>query len=160
MNARTRILVTLAAFVLTFGSIPIKHSASAQSTNNCMKVKGKFVDLTTGPETSSGTVTNGGILNGAEETVYDLASGVLTYDPTTVTFTGDTTWTTNRGVLKTHNIFMLDFARGVGAALYRIDPSTSTGIFAGATGVLFINAYAPDPIIAFGDISGEICFAP
>jgi hypothetical protein len=77
----------------------------------------------------------------------------------TVSFTGDTTLTTNRGVLKTHNVFLLDFVSGVGTALLRIDPNTSTGIFTGATGVPFVNVKTPDPVTGVGDISGEICFA-
>lgn len=157
MIAKTGKLMTLVALALTFCLFSLGQVASAQSTNNCMKVKAKFVDVGTNP--STGTITNGGILNGTTETVYDLASGVLTYDPAKVTFTADTTFTTNRGVLKTHNVFMLDFVRGVGTAIYRIDPDTSTGIFAGATGVLFGNATTPDPITAVGEIRGEICFA-
>lgn len=157
MNAKTKTLMTLAALALTFCLVSLEQSASAQSTNNCMKVKGKTVDV--GGFITTTTITNGGILNGTGETVFGAAF-VPTPDPTTFSFTGDTTLTTNRGVLKTHNVYIVDFATAAGTALYRIDPSTSTGIFAGATGVLFLNAKDVSGLTVEGDISGEICFAP
>jgi len=53
-------------------------------------------------------------------------------------FTDDLTITTNKGVLKTHNVGIFD-CDGIVRAIDRIDPNSSTGDFAGATGVLYIN---------------------
>jgi hypothetical protein len=157
MNTKPRMLLTLPALVLTFCLFSPEQPTSAQSTSNCMKVKGTILDVGTSNTTT--TITNGGILNGTGETVYG-PDFVFTPDPTTVSFTADTTITTNRGILKTHNVYIVDFAIGLGTALYRIDPSTSTGIFAGATGVLYLNANATDFSAVVSAMTGEICFAP
>ena len=167
MNAKTRILVTLGAVVLTFGLFSLEQPASAQSTNNCMKVKGNWVDIYTGSGTTDiGTITNAGILNGTAETIYGI-DFFPTSDPNIVSFFADSTLTTNRGVLVTHNVYVgfIDvgggpLAPGVFTALYRIDSVASTGIFAGATG--FLNMFAK--VTNFGstvnfDMTGEICFA-
>jgi hypothetical protein len=156
MNATTGKLMILIALVLTLGLFSLEQSASAQS--NCRKVKGKFIDVTSGGSTT-GTITNGGILNSTTETVFSPAF-LFTPDPTTVSFTADSTFTTNRGVLTTHNVYIFDFARGVATALYRIDPNASTGIFAGAAGVLYVNGKETGPGTVEGNITGEICFAP
>jgi hypothetical protein len=57
--------------------------------------------------------------------------------------------------------YMLDFVAGVGAVLWRINPTTSTGRFAGATGVLFTAATVTNfnPDTFHEEITGEICFA-
>lgn len=156
MNAKTRNLITLGAVVLTFCLLTLQETASAQSANNCMRVKGTFLDVTSSGSTT-GTITNGGILNGTTETVFN--GDFVFPDPTTVSFTGDYSLTTERGVLKTHNVYIFDFARGVGTALYRIDPNVSTGVFVGATGVLYSNGKATDSATVQGHLVGEICFA-
>jgi len=46
------------------------------------------------------------------------------------------------------------------SAVNRIDPNASTGDFAGATGVLYINGKTTDGGVTFqAEITGEICFA-
>jgi hypothetical protein len=83
-----------------------------------------------------------------------------TPDPTTFSFTDDLTVTTDEGVLKTHNVAIFDVARGVFSAIDRIDPNASTGGFAGATGVLYINGSTPDGgATIHAQISGEVCYA-
>jgi hypothetical protein len=159
MNATTRKLMTLVAVVLTIGLVFLEQSATAQSANNCMKVKARLIDVSSGGNTVTGTITNGGILNGTSETVFSSVF-LPTPDPNTVSFTADDyTLTTNRGVLKAHNVYIFDFARGLATALYRIDPNTSTGVFAGATGVLYVNGKSIDVGTVQADITGEICFA-
>lgn len=156
--------MTLVTIALTFCLFSLEQSASAQSTNNCMNVKGTSVEYYSGSGTTNfGKITSAGILNGTTQTIYgnDLFP---TPDPVSVSFVADTTITTRRGVLKTHNVYVMDLTNfppsGFAAALYRIDPATSTGIFAGATGVLYINAKVTDSgsTVSY-DFTGEICFA-
>lgn len=155
MNTKTRKIMMLVA-ILMFCLFSLEQLTSAQETNKCITVKGKFTDVTRDGSTT-GTITRAGILNGRTETVFSPAFA-FTPDPTTVSFTGDYTIITPRGVLITHNVYIFDFARGLGAGIYRIDPYASNGIFAYATGVLYVNGKAPVPSTVEGDISGEICF--
>ncbi len=187
MNARTRKLMTLVALVLTFCLFSLEQTASAQSPHNnpwigmraagesakqsplaqsakskCKQAKGEFIDVLTSLGTT-GTITNGGILNGTTETVYNPAF-VFTpnTDFTVVSYIGDLTITTHQGELKTSNVYIYNFASGLFTAMGRINPDTSTGRFAGATGVLYINGNTigvfPDQSYP-SNIAGEICFA-
>ena len=113
--------------------------------------------MTSGGSTT-GTVANGGILNGTSVTVF-TPGFIFTADPTTISLTGDYLLTTNRGVVKTRNVYIFDFANRLGSAIYRIEPNQSTGIFAGASRALYANGKAVDPVTVEGDIRGEICFA-
>lgn len=163
MNAKTRTITTIVIVGLTFCLVSFDQSASAQSTNHCKKVKGQWVEFYPGTgDADFGTITNAGILDGTTETIFgsDLFS---TPDPASVSFVADSTITTNRGVLKTHNVYVMDLTNfpptGLAAALYRIDPIASTGIFAGATGVLNISAKVTDAgFTVHYEITGEICF--
>lgn len=155
MKSRMTKAAGLMALVLSL--VFFVQSTSSQSANNCLSVVGRFSDVTSGGSTT-GTVVNGGILNGTSETVF-TPGFIFTADPTTISLTGDYTLTTNRGAVKTHNVYIFDFANRLGSAIYRIDPSQSTGIFAGASGALYANGKAVDPVTVEGDIRGEICFA-
>ena len=108
----------------------------------------------------SGTITQGGRLNGTTQAVF-TSMFAPTPDPTTFSFTDDLTVTTNHnGVLKTHNVGIFDGATGLFSAIDRIDPTASTGNFAGATGVLYINGRSNDGGMTIqAEITGEICFA-
>ncbi len=161
MNARTRKLMTLVAIVLSFGLFCMEQSTSAQSPNsNCKQAKGKEVDVYPGSGNATfGTITNGGILNGTTEHVF-TSGAFATPDPTTVSFTGDFTLTTNGGQLKTSNVYLYDVATGLSTVIQRINPNTSTSRFAGATGVLFASGKSSDGGITVSlEITGEICFA-
>ena len=189
MNAMTRKLMTLVAVMLTFGLFSLEQTASAQSPHNnpcigkgaeresaeqstlpqsakskCKQAKGYFfdtIDLSIGGTT--GTITNGGILNGTTETVYNPD---FVFTPNTnnqvVSYIGDLTITTHQGELRTSNVYLYDFATGLFTVIGRINPATSTGRFAGATGVLYINGNTigvfPDQSYP-SDIAGEICLA-
>jgi hypothetical protein len=60
----------------------------------------------------------------------------------------------------THNVGIFDVVTGVFSAIDRIDPDASTGDFAGATGVLYINGKTTDGGATIqAEITGEICFA-
>ncbi|MDQ3666835.1 MAG: hypothetical protein M3410_09690 [Acidobacteriota bacterium] len=79
---------------------------------------------------------------------------------TIVSYTTDVTVKTNRGVLKTHNVGIFDFATGLFTEIARIDPNTSSGRFAGATGVLFTSSKTTDGGATFESrVTGEICLA-
>lgn len=152
MKLKTRTLTTLALVALTISLFSLAPSASALS--DCQKVR---ANLSGGG--GVGTITQGGILNGTTQAVFTSAF-TPTSDPTTFSFTDDLTVTTDKGVLKTHNVAIFDVARGVFSAIDRIDPNASTGDFAGATGVLYINGKTPDGGATIqAEITGEICFA-
>ena len=158
MNAKTRTVTTLAAALFAFCLFSPARTASAQS--NCRKVKASAVDVTDANDSNlaTGRITRGGILNGTTETVFSPVV-IFTPDPTTVSFIGDSTFTTRLGLLKTHNVYIFDIVRGVGTGLYRVDPSASTGIFAGATGLLYINGKSTAPRTVESSLTGEICLA-
>lgn len=152
MKSKIRALTTLALVILTIGLFLLTQSASALS--DCQKVK---ANLSGGG--GGGTITQGGILNGTTQAVF--TSGFTpTSDPTTFSFTDDLTVTTDKGVLRTHNVAIFDVARGVFSAINRIDTNASTGVFAGATGLLYVNGKTPDGGATIqAEITGEICFA-
>ncbi len=166
MNRTTKKLMTLVAVVLTLGLVTLEQSTSAQeqsasallARSNCRNVKGKLSEVSNANGTT-GKITHGGILNGTTQLVY--TSGVLpTPDPNSVSYTTDFTVTTNRGVLKTHNVGIFDFATGSFTEIARIDPNASSGRFAGATGVLFTSGKTTDGGATYQSrITGEICLA-
>ena len=157
MRLQIRTLATLALVALTIGVFSLPPSASAVS--DCKKAQGNLNVVNNGNGTTSGTITQGGRLNGTTQAVF-TSGFTLTPDPNTFSFTDDLTVTTHRGVLKTHNVGIFDGATGLFSAINRIDPNASTGDFAGATGVLYVNGKTGDGGATFqGEITGEICFA-
>jgi hypothetical protein len=166
MSRTTKKLMTVAAVVLTLCLFPLGQSTSAQEQSTsvqsasrpCRSVEGKLSEVSSANGTT-GRITHGGILNGRTQLIY--TSGVLpTPDPNSVSYTTDFTVTTIRGVLKTHNAGIFEFANGVFTEIARIDPNASFGRFAGATGVLFTSGKTTDGGATFrSKISGEICLA-
>jgi len=157
MKLRIRTLATFALVALAIGLFPIVHSALAD--NDCKTVKGIISVVNNGNGTTSGIITQGGNLNGTTQAIFTSAF-TPTPDPNTFSFTDDLTVTTGKGVLKTHNVGIFDVATGLFSAINRIDPNASTGGFAGATGVLYINGKTTDGGATFqAEITGEICFA-
>lgn len=143
-------ITTIAVVALTIGLFALTQSTSAAS--DCQTVKG---NLTGGGGT--GTITQGGRLNGTTQAMFTSMFAV-TPDATTFSFTDDLTVTTERGVLKTHNVGIFNVARGVFSAINRIDSTASTGSFAGANGVLYVNGSTPDGGATIqAQITGEIC---
>ena len=104
---------------------------------------------------------NGGILNGTTEYVYS-PDFVFTPDPNVVSYISEFTLTTNQGQVKAGTVYIYNFVTGLWTAMGSIHPDTSTGRFAGATGVLYFNGRTvgagPDQSYP-SDITGEICFA-
>lgn len=156
MNGKPRKLMTLAAIVLTLCLLPAAQSTAKVS--KCRKVKGKLSEVGN-PAGTTGTITKGGILNGTTQLFY--TSGILpTPDPTAFSYTTDVTITTNQGQLKTSNVGVFGPGTGLFSEIGRINPSTSTGRFAGATGVLFTSGKTTDGGATFQSIiTGEICLA-
>jgi len=153
MKTKTRRAVTT---VLTVFVCVMNRSTYADSKDDCVKVEARFMqDSSSGR--NLGTLTNAGILNGRTEIVFNPAA-FPTPDPTTVSFIGDLSVTTHRGALKTHDVYLFDFSTGVGTGIHRIDPVASTGVFAGATGVLYDNSKSTGPVTIQGTFTGAICF--
>jgi hypothetical protein len=130
--------------------------------SNCVQVKATLVDVCVpGAPACTGTITQGGILNGTTVTVFTGGANP-TPDPNTFSFTHDLTITTILGQLKYHAVNLFNVANGVASGFGSIDPNASTGRFAGATGVLFESgktvSFGP-PFTIKLDITGEICLA-
>lgn len=154
MNRITGIVLVALALVV------LQQTASAE--NECKKAKGNLVEVfDPGNNTTTGTLSDGGWLNGTTVAVFN--SGAFpTPVPTEVTFTSTFTLTTGHGQLNGSRIYLLDLATGQGTTMVKIDPATSTGVFAGATGVLF-SGLIKSTTVAVGPyyevVSGQICFA-
>ena len=154
MNIKIRMLATLALAVLASGLFSSSQSVSA--FGDCHKVKGTLSAVNNG-SSATGIITQGGRLNGTTQAVH-TSDFTPTPDAATFSFTDDLSITTNKGVLKTHNVVIFDVARGLFTAIARIDPDTSTGDFAGATGVLYLNGRTTDGgATVQAEITGEIC---
>jgi hypothetical protein len=145
----------IAAVLIAGPAVP--HAAAA----TCKDVNATFVDVYSGGATTSGEITNGGILNGTTETTFPTAA-YPTPSPTVVSYRADLTITTNRGQLVAHAVYIYDFATGALAGLAHIDAASSTGRFAGATGTLFVSGYTVGtsiPITYALGITGTMCLA-
>src|SRR5262245_9444332 len=88
--------------LVAFGLVALGPAASA---DNCKAVDAEFVDVCT--PSCSGTITNGGILNGTTVTVF-TGGPTATLSPTTVSLTLDLTITTNQGQLKSSYVNLFD----------------------------------------------------
>jgi len=182
MNTKTTALITSAAVTLIFGLFSIEQSLSAQTTRgflrpansaystearlantNCKKLKGTRVDVFD-PATgvSFGALTGGGWLNGTTLDVANFGAGfVLTPDPNVITYLSDTTITTGDGQLQTSLVTTFNFVTGVFTQWGNINPNTSTGRFAGATGVIFFVGTTlgnPETGPYESTVVGDICF--
>ena len=159
MTLRIRTLATLVMISLIACLCFLPQPTLADDDGNCKKAKGNLSVVNNGNGTTSGTITQGGKLNGRTQAIFTSAF-TPTPDPNTFSFTDDLTITTRKGVLKTHNVGIFDAATGLFSVINRIDANASTGDFAGATGVLYINGKTTDGGATFqAEITGEICFA-
>ncbi len=182
MNAITKTVITLGAFVLTIVFFSMPHSAAAQASRsgtrslgnsaqtthsadtNCQSLKGVRTDAFD-PNTgiSSGTLSGGGWLNGTTETAINFGAGfVFTPNPNVGAFLSDVTITTANGQLKANLVTTFNLVTGAFAEWGNIDPTASTGRFAGATGVIFFNGKTLNSVDTGpfeSEIAGQICFA-
>ena len=158
MNFKNIKLVTFTLIALSL--VVFASSSSVLAFSDCQKVKGiENGSLNPDGSGASGTITQGGKLNGSSQVV--LTTGFApTGDPFTFSFTDDLTLTTKDGILRTHNVSLFDTANGLSTAIARIDPNSSEGAFAGATGVLYLNAKVINAMGGFqAEITGELCYA-
>jgi hypothetical protein len=163
MNTKTRKLAMLVA-VLTICLFSIQQASAQSPLSACKKIKGNSLQVFD-PATGiiSGPVTNAGVLNGTLEDVINFAAGfVFTPDPNVISYSTDLTITTINGQLKASPVTTQSVVTGLGAEWGHINPNTSTGRFAGATGMIVIS-FKPvgDPSVGpyEAEFSGEICYA-
>ena len=141
MNARK---LRLVALVLAVGSFTLGGTALAQeavglgrSEDVCYRVVGEARDTWPGAGgVSTGVMAASGLLYGTTQYVYDTA-GFPTPDPNVVTFGAALTLTTRHGMAAARVLFLFDVATGTWTSIATIDPGSSTGRFAGATGTLW-----------------------
>jgi len=147
--------------LVALGLVVLQPAASAQS--ECKRAKGNMVEVFD-PTSNSATeaLSNGGWLDGTAVAVFN-SRAYATPVPKQVTFTSTFSLMTNHGQLNGSATYLLDMATGQGTAMVKIDPTTGTGIFAEATGVLFINFLKSDTVSTgpyHEVVGGQICFAP
>lgn len=146
--------------VVALGLVVLQQATSAE--NHCKDARGNLVESFDGVSTTTGTLTNAGWLDGTTVAVFN-SRPYPTPVPTEVTFTSTFTLTTNQGQLNGSRIYILDLVTGQGVSMVKIDPAASTGIFAGATGVLFLNLIRSTTVAVgpyYEVAGGQICFAP
>ena len=161
----TKKLAMLITAVLTIGFFFAEQTAAQSPNSSCKKLTASSLG-TFNPATAtvSGPLTNGGILNGTLEDVFNFGAGVVfTPDPTVVSYTTNLTITTPWGELKSSNVTTQSVVTAAGAEWGYINPDTSSGKFAGATGLIFIR-FKPlgDPAISpfEAEVTADICFSP
>lgn len=149
-------MTMLTIVTVTVGLFSLPQLALAGS--NCKNVKGNLSVVNNFDGTTSGSITQGGKLNGITKAIF--SSGlVATPDPNTFSYIDNFSVTTHKGVLATSNVAIYDTVKGLFSEIARIEPNASKGDFAGATGVLFINGQTTDGGATFqAEIKGEICF--
>ena len=151
MNRIARILLVV------LGLVVLEQAASAQG--RCKEAKGNTVEVFNGTNTATGTLTNAGWLDGTTVAVF-YGPGYPTPDPTEVTFASTFTLTTNHGQLKGTRTYLYDLVTGQSTIMMKIDPTAGTGIFAGATGLLFFNELKNTmQTTLYSVVAGQVCFA-
>ena len=154
MTGNGKRLITFATALLV--AVCLESVVFAQS--NCKEVKGQLLDVFTAGA-FSGTITNAGDLDGTSTEAF--TGSAPTPAPTVLSFTADFTLTTHQGQLKAGWVNLFDNATGLITTMALINPSASTGRFAGATGVLYINGKAVSfsPFTISAELAGQICYA-
>ena len=155
MTTNRKRLITITT-ALTFGLFSLAGGAWAQS--NCKEVKGQLLDVFTAGA-FSGTITNAGDLDGTSTETF--TGSAPTPVPTVFSFSTDFTLTTHEGQLKASWVNLFDNATGLFTVMALINPTASTGRFAGAAGVLYINGKTVSftPFTVAGELTGQICYA-
>lgn len=148
--------------VVALSLVVLTQAGLASEQGNCKRTRGNFVEVfNPANNAATGVLSNGGWLDGTTEAVFNSAA-YPTPDPNKVTFSSTMTITTDRGELKGARVYLFDFVTGQGVDITNIDPVASTGRFAGATGVLYVNliksiTVAEGPYVQV--VEGRICFA-
>jgi len=149
--------------LMAVGLVLLGQGASADGHNdNCTDAKGKLVEFWDGGTDSRGRLSMGGWLNGATLAAFN-SDGFPTPVPTAFSYTAAFTLATRHGRLKGTRLFVTDTGTGWSMDMTNIDPDASTGIFAGATGVVYVNQTvrntAPPPTTYVSEVRALICFA-
>ncbi|HET6648301.1 MAG TPA: hypothetical protein VFH01_13320 [Pyrinomonadaceae bacterium] len=154
MKTKFRIALTLAAAVLIIGLFSAEPAVSVLANTNCVQVQGRSTGIFNGVSVDL-TFTGAGILNGTGEFTFDFSSLRPTADANSFTYLGEYTINTQQGQVKL-NAVALDTAGVpfIHTDIAHVNPNTSTGRFAGATGVIFTKGDG-----ASAEHNGEICFA-
>jgi hypothetical protein len=100
-------------------------------------------------------------LDGTTATI-DGGAPFPTPDLNKITFSATIILTTAHGQLKGKRIFLFDVVTGLGTDMTGIDGSASTGMFTGATGVLYVNAIRTISVAQgpyHSVVEGRICLA-
>ena len=156
MNRRIKRLAMLAMITIAIGLFSLPQLALANG--NCKNLKGNLSVVNNFDGTTSGTITQGGKLNGTTQATFSSVP-VPTPDAGTISYIDNFSVTTSKGVLVTSNVAIYDTEKGFFSEIARIEPNISEGNFAGAAGVLFINGHTTDGGATFqAKIDGEICF--
>jgi hypothetical protein len=156
MNPGIRTRATLLVIALIAGCL--SQQAIADDPK-CRNANGDLSVVSTVNGTTSGTIRHGGKLNGTTRAVFTSAL-TSTPNPNAFSYTDEFSITTDRGVLKAHNVGLFVVSNGQFSEIAIIDPSVSTGDFATATGVLYINGKTSDGGATFkAEITGEFCVA-
>ena len=153
-----KLITTMMALAFSICLLNGVSSIQAQPTHRrCKAVRGNL-GVVFSPGAANGSITNGGFLNGSVAQAFNPGSVVPTADPTSITFTGDSTITTIHGTLVTRDVYLFDFVRLLGPAMFRVDPVASTGIFAGAEGVIYLNPVSAATDTGQAELGGRICY--
>ena len=166
MNAKTASRLMMLVILSIFSLYSLRETGLAQSPNsNCKAIKADSVETIGNAATFTdvGTFTNGGILNGTTEFVWNPATGVAPLtDPNSVSYFVAFTLTAAQGQLKARLVTMYNFTTGLFTSLAYINPDTSTGLFAGATGVVYFNGRTVGvfPNSSYpSQVTAQMCFA-
>jgi hypothetical protein len=95
-------------------------------------------------------------LKGSTTDQFDSAPAA-TPDPNTVSFTDTLTITTGHGSLADSDVTIFNPSLGVFSTISRV--ANGTGVFAGATGTLFISGSSTDGVNFKDRIIGTLCLA-
>lgn len=160
MRLRIKIVATFALVTLTIG---LSSLAQTNAAKTCPPVKANLSVKNLGDGTMRGIITSDDRkrLNG---TAMLVSTGVFTPTPdsTTYSFTDDLVFESvaGKGILRTHNVGIIDVATGLFTSINRIDPKASEGFFEGAFGVLYIHGRTFDGGETFNaEVTAEICYA-
>lgn len=155
---RTLSLAGLLGLTLTLGIAP----RAARADERCHKVSAHIADELAIANCSSpvglctaGSIRGDGLLQG---TVFNVTNAIGPSATPNVSAL-DTTQiiTTRHGTLTLHGSGVLDPVNGT--VLFVEQTPTGTGIFAGVTGRLYVNAVLTSATSAEGEIRGELCLA-
>lgn len=135
------------------------QGATADDRRKCKSVDADLSVVSNGNGTTSGSVRHGGKLDGTTRAMFTSAL-TPTPNPAAFSYTDEFSITTDRGVLKAHNVGLFVVGNELFSEIAVVDSGTSTGDFAAATGALYINGKTSDGGATFrAAISGEICFS-